>query len=383
MFFLIGADLVPTQSNLDLFSSGNVESLVGLELYERLKSAEYRIFNIEAPVTDSGDPIQKCGPHLRIPSACMRGISLLKADVVTLANNHILDQGEKGLLDTCKYLDEAGIRHVGVGANIHDAGEPVLFQFGGRTVGIYACAEHEFSIASANNAGANPFDPLVSPDEVFRLKQKCDYVIVLYHGGKEFYRYPSPMLQKTCRKLIEKGADLVVCQHSHCIGCEEKYQGGTIVYGQGNFIFDRTSNEYWNSGLLIQVDERFQVDYLPIVKENSTIRAASENERKAIMDTFSERSRQICSVEYVHKNYAEFAKSNIMHYLQISYPVKKGLLFKLMNRLTQGRYYTNQISKRYDTAAMIKLLNCIDCEAHRELFTQGLLEAVSEKKTRR
>lgn len=80
------------------------------------------------------------------------------------------------------------------------------------------CTENEFSSATMHSAGANPFDVLESFDDVQALKEHCDYVVVLYHGGKEFYRYPSPMLQRYCRKFIEKGASLVLCQHSHCIG---------------------------------------------------------------------------------------------------------------------------------------------------------------------
>lgn len=97
-------------------------------------------------------------------------------------------------------------------------------------------------------------------------------MIVLYHGGKEQYRYPSPNLQKTCRKLVEKGADLVVCQHSHCIGCREEYLQGTIVYGQGNFLFDDEENEYWQTSLLIMISDDFEVKYIPLKKNKNTVR---------------------------------------------------------------------------------------------------------------
>ena len=80
----------------------------------------------------------------------------------------------------------------------------------GKKIGIYACVEHEFTVATEKESGANPIDLLETPDHIVELKKQCDYVIVLYHGGKEQYRYPSPNLQKTCRKLVEKGADLVV-----------------------------------------------------------------------------------------------------------------------------------------------------------------------------
>ncbi len=110
------------------------------------------------------------------------------------------------------------------------------------------------AIADEKTSGANLFAPLESMEHILNLKNVCDYVIVLYHGGKEHYRYPSPQLQKICRKMAEKGADLVICQHSHCIGCMEKYNNATIVYGQGNFIFAGADDEYWNTSLLITVD---------------------------------------------------------------------------------------------------------------------------------
>ena len=147
-------------------------------------------------------------------------------DLLTLANNHILDQDQQGLVSTCSVLDAAGIAYTGVGQTPEEAAKPYIFECDGKRIGVYACAEHEFSIVTEHSAGANPIDLLETPDHVAALKEQCDYVIVLYHGGKEHYRYPSPNLQKVCRKLVEKGADLVVCQHSHCIGCEEKIPGG-------------------------------------------------------------------------------------------------------------------------------------------------------------
>lgn len=147
-----------------------------------------------------------------------------------------------------------------------EARKPYIIELDGLKIGIYACAEHEFSIATENASGANPFDPLESLDHVQGLSDKCDYVIVLYHGGKEHYRYPSPYLQKACRKMAEKGADLVVCQHSHCIGCFEEYEKSTIIYGQGNFIFDHSESEFWQTSLLVKIviDDGPHISYIPI-----------------------------------------------------------------------------------------------------------------------
>ena len=266
MNILIGADLVPTSSNIDLFDSGDTQTLLSDELKNLLQNADYRIFNLEVPLTDREQPIPKCGPNLIAPTKCVAGYKAMHVDLLTLANTHILDQDQQGLDSTCALLDEAGIAYTGVGKTPEEAAKPYIFECDGKQIGVYACAEHEFSIVTEHSAGANPIDLLESPDHVAALKAKCDYVIVLYHGGKEHYRYPSPNLQKVCRKLVEKGADLVVCQHSHCIGCEEKYQGGTIVYGQGNFLFDDSESEFWQTSLLVQIDDGFEISYIPLKK---------------------------------------------------------------------------------------------------------------------
>lgn len=248
---IIGGDIVPTESNRKLFAGANVDELIGTDLKELLRRADYTIFNLEVPLTDTENPIPKCGPNLIAPTETVNGLKAINPYFFTLANNHILDQGEQGLFSTMNCLGEAGIDYAGVGRNLDEASKGFIKEINGIKVGIYCCAEHEFSIAIEHSAGANPFDPLESMDHISTLKNQSDYVMVLYHGGKEHYRYPSPYLQKVCRKCVDKGADLVVCQHSHCIGCEEKWNGGTIVYGQGNFLFDDSDNEYWKTSLLV------------------------------------------------------------------------------------------------------------------------------------
>ncbi len=143
-------------------------------------------------------------------------------------------------------LNRENIKYAGAGNDLKEASKPFVFEKNGIKIGIYCCAEREFSIATENKAGANPFDPLFSLDHIRLLKKDVDYVIVLYHGGKEHYRFPSPNLQKTCRRIVDSGADLVVCQHSHCIGCYEDWETGKIIYGQGNFLFDDSDSELEN-----------------------------------------------------------------------------------------------------------------------------------------
>ena len=376
MYLLIGADFVPTESNRALFKNGDTSTLFGEKLGSVLKKAEYRIFNLEVPLTDSFSPIDKQGPHLMAPTSTINGYKAAGVDLLTLANNHILDQGVQGLHTTTALLDKYGIAHVGVGEKLEDAQQPYIFDFAGKRVGVYACAEHEFSIATDETAGANPFDPLFSLDHVAQLKQQCDFVIVLYHGGKEHYRYPSPNLQKTCRRLVDKGADLVICQHSHCIGCEEKYASGTIVYGQGNFLFDHSTSEFWQTGLLIRLDDAFSISYLSLVKNGNTVRMADETQKDAIMGDFEKRSKEIQSKEFVSLRYNEFSQDFFKSYLK-TFSGSTSFLLRAFNRLSGDRIMKQYLKIKYRKKEMLAIINCMDCEAHRELCLNMLNRSIN------
>lgn len=371
MYILIGADLVPTRSNLEYFINGDAVSLVGSELMDVLKNAACRIFNLEVPLTDTEKPIIKQGPNLIAPSRTVNGYKALGVDLLTLANNHILDQHTQGLESTIATLDNAEIKHLGAANTLSAASKPYVFSFAGKKIGVYACSEHEFSIAGENKPGANPFDPLWSFDHVEKLKDECDFLIVLYHGGKEHYRYPSPMLQKLCRRFVDKGANLVVCQHSHCVGCQEKYQDGTIVYGQGNFIFDNSDDEYWKTSLLIRIDEDFTISYLPLCKAGYGVRLADEETGTEIMDLFRSRSDDIKRPGYIETTYSQFADSYLEFYLR-ALSGKQSVFFRVLNKLSRGRFMHRYLQNRYSKGSMVKIANYIDCEAHRELLSQAI-----------
>ena len=372
MKIIIGADLVPTNSNIEFFESGDVKALLGEELNGILQNADYRIFNLEVPLTDREQPIPKCGPNLIAPTMCVAGYKAMHVDLLTLANNHILDQDQQGLESTCSVLDAAGFAYTGVGQTPEEAAKPYIFECDGKRIGVYACAEHEFSIVTEHSAGANPIDLLETPDHVAALKEQCDYVIVLYHGGKEHYRYPSPNLQKVCRKLVEKGADLVVCQHSHCIGCEEKIPGGgTIIYGQGNFLFDDSESEFWQTSLLIQIGDRFEISYIPLKKDGYRVRVANKKETETIISEFCQRNLEIEDSAILHHKYVQFAASPLDSYLLSLSGARDKLLFRVINKLSNYRFVKWFIKRRYNNEDLLVIQNYVQCEAHNELLSQG------------
>lgn len=366
MRIVIGADLVPTKSNLDAFVKGDAAAIVGEKALNWLKDADFRVYNIETPLCNELNPIIKQGPNLIAPTDAINGYKALSADLLSMANNHIADQDEQGILSTFKVVDEANIGRLGCGT-VDGAAEPYIIEIGGKKTGVYSCAEHEFSIVSDEKLGANPFDPLECPDRVAALKAECDFVIVLYHGGREFYRYPLPQLQKNCRKLIEKGADLVVCQHTHCIGCYEDFLGGKIVYGQGNFVFDRMSDEFWNTSLLIKVDtDTKEYEFLPLSKESGNLKAAEPDEADKILSGFEERSEEIKEEGFVARRFKAEAKKNLLYLTRC---LRGNSFFdKVLCKLAPSLAKKVMLKK----AKRLKTLNLIACESHRETLINAL-----------
>ena len=372
---LIGADIVPTETNFEAFRTPDVGKLVDHKLLSVLQSADYRIFNLETPLTDTKAPLPKHGPQLSAPAATATGIKALGADFLTLANNHILDQGAKGLADTRAQLDKLGIAYAGAGETPEEAEKPYVVEKDGCKIGIYCCAEHEFSIVTETTPGANPFDPLKSLDHIVKLKKSCDYVIVLYHGGKEHYPYPSPRLRQICRKLVEKGADLVVCQHSHCIGCEENLVGGTVIYGQGNFLFDASERDCWQTGLLLSVEigSTSKLTYLPIRKNAGAVGLAEPEDAAEILKAFRCRSEQLNRDGFVKAEYSSFADEMLWHYLAaFSGKTLRRPVFRMVNRLSGYRFAKWYLQRKYPPAVRLSLINIVECEAHRELLLEGL-----------
>lgn len=373
MKIIIGGDLVPTKSNEDMFENCQIDKLIDYEIQSLLKSADYTIFNLEAPLTNSVHSIDKYGPCLKASTKTIKGMLSFPVAIFSLANNHILDYGKDGLNETIETLNNAGIKHLGAGESIEQASKPLIIIKNNIKVGIYSCTEHEFSVATNISSGANPIDLLYSLDHIKELKEQCDFVIVLYHGGKEYYRYPSPQLQKVCRRIVEKGGDLVICQHSHCIGCSEKHKQGTIIYGQGNFLFDDGEDEFLNTGLLIQLElekKESKTDYkikeIPVCKNKNGVRVANKEEKSEILVGYELRSEEILKAGFVKQRYDEFSEMMITNYLRPS--IGNNIVLRILNKFMGYKL----IERLMDKKSFLAMQNYLECEAHHELYITGV-----------
>lgn len=123
---IIGADILPTPSNYKYFTENDCEKLIGEELLKVPLQVDYRIFNLEGPLTDNSSPILKDGPALKAPNKTGNALTGLKTDTIFLANNHILDHGQVGVIDTISTLKKLNIQHIGIGKTIEERNKAAI-----------------------------------------------------------------------------------------------------------------------------------------------------------------------------------------------------------------------------------------------------------------
>ena len=117
----------------------------------------------------------------------------------------------------------------------------------------------------------------------------------------------------TCRFLVEVGANVVICKHSHCARCFETYRGAPIVYGQGNFLFDYPSKEpIWHEGVLVSLvinkDAETEVRFIPYMQSDGQPGVRRPPNETAFLCDFNDRSRSIVDEAFVRDSGYTFAK---------------------------------------------------------------------------
>ncbi len=272
------------------------------DVVDVFKSCDRVLVNLECAITEKDTPIKKIGPNLKAPLNTAKVLKDVGVTDCGISNNHIFDYGKPGIIDTIAELEKQGLNYTGFGNDEQDARKNLIITDGKIKVAVIAVCEHEYSYALPNRMGARAYDPYDTNDDIAEAKKTADYVVVTYHGGKEECRYPSPRLVKACRSMIKHGADVVLCQHSHCIGCYEDFMGGHILYGQGNFHFvckkyeGKDGGWMWNTGLMALLDiteSGVKVSYKPVIVDGPAIRLTNEQETKRIFDEMEERNQTL------------------------------------------------------------------------------------------
>lgn len=375
MRILVGGDICPTKYDEEQFVNGN-ENLFDASVRKVINQADFVIANLETPLIEELHPIQKSGAVFGNTPQILNFIKNVGIDYLNLANNHILDHGEKGLFSTLNSLEQKGIQCGGAGMDFQQANDPKIIEIKGEKLGILAYTEHEFSVSVNNQPGANPLDIIDFSLKIDALRKEVDLLILLYHGGKEHYALPSPQQQKNCRFFIDSGVDAVICQHSHMGGAIEDYKNKKIIYGQGNFQFDPQplKHEWLYKGILVELildQKELSFNFLPIVhrslknKKAIGVSRMSGQEGKEYLLNLHELGEKVKEINFVENEWEKECLKHEQKYLSVINGNGR-----VMRKLNEKFKFLNLI---YSGKRKTILKNVFWCETHREIV-QTLLK---------
>lgn len=242
--------------------------------FERVKAltraSDLFVVNLECPFTDKGTKLQK-NFNFRARPELVAGLEAGGVDVVSLANNHLMDYGPEGLFDTLTVLDTARIARFGAGRSLADARTPAIVDVKGVKVaflGYFFLGDRNIEpkevIATEATPGvAGHFSDTAAlkamlEADVRAAKKKADHVIPFFHWGREGKGQPEPYQVELGRAAIEAGASAVIGSHPHVLQGLELHRGRPIVYSLGNFVFGGN----WNPG-----DKRTALVHLLVTKQ--------------------------------------------------------------------------------------------------------------------
>ena len=210
------------------------------------RSAQVVVGNLECPATKIQSPVQK----LYIFRGEPEWLETLKRHGIThlnLANNHSIDQGREGLMDTRQNIIDAGITAIGAGANMTEAAEPVLLSRTPRNVwlvpSLRLALENYAYLPDKPCVSQEPMDSLLNRVHRLRKADSTAVIIVSLHWGGEHTMHPVNSQRWDARQIIRAGADVLVCHHTHTLQDVEDINGHSVFYSIGNFIFDQSKPE--------------------------------------------------------------------------------------------------------------------------------------------
>jgi hypothetical protein len=350
----------------------SIESVIDKELIRQFKIADLAILNLESPLTNHNQPINKSGPAIKAEGIVANRIKEMGISLVTLANNHIMDFGSEGLKDTLAYLEAIDLPYVGAGIKQGQSQNPHIINVSNKKLAVLNFCENEWSTIEGPDMGANPIDEIDNFYQIKKVKEQVDYVLVIAHGGHEHYSLPSPRVKKLYRFYADAGANAVVAHHTHCTSGYEVYNGVPIIYSLGNFLFANQTmhNSYWNKGMMVSLSFKsttctFQFTHFDQCNEQeASVKLVSEKENVLRNERITEFNQVINNDSLLNDQYQSFLSS--------SYRMYGAYLEPHSNRYLQFLQNMQVLPSLWSKRKKMYLLNLLRCEAHRDIITEFL-----------
>ncbi|TCO79343.1 CapA family protein [Marinisporobacter balticus] len=209
-----------------------------------LTKSDFAFINLETSIGVGGKPIAGKTYTFQSKPETLKGVINAGIRGVGIANNHILDYGQEGFIETLKNLEKMEIPYSGGGRNIKDAQKPVIWEKEDMKIGFLAFSrvipDINWYVTDKRAGVLSAYDYYT--DNVLKLieetKKDVDFLIVSVHWGKELEDYPEEKDIKFAKKLVDGGADCIMGHHPHVLQGVEFYKNKPIIYSLGNFVFN-------------------------------------------------------------------------------------------------------------------------------------------------
>ena len=243
--------------------------------------------NLEASISNYTDRKGFEANFFRANPNVIEGLKNASFNVLSVANNHIMEHGERAFLSTVSLLKENNITPVGV------ANKTEILEVDGFKIAIIAYSLVDDSIDKSLYNKINSERKILG--DIMNIKNSVDLVILSLHWGYEYIPFPSPEQVEIGRKLIDCGADIILGGHPHVLQSYEIYKKNPILYSLGNFIFDHTYIKRTRKGIIakIRVDmntKDINIDFIPVTCDPKEYypTIAGDKDRDKILNRISE-----------------------------------------------------------------------------------------------
>lgn len=217
-------------------------------ILEILRRTDINIVNLETALTNSNQEVPKVFNFKASPDK-VKTLAEARITAVSLANNHILDFSEKGMVETMHTLQAAGIKYAGAGLNEEEAAQPAIIVKNNFRLGLLSFTDNERSWAARPNySGINYIDISNSNDKrralssVKQLRKDVDVLVVSLHWGPNMREEPSAPFVDFAHQLVEEGGDIIHGHSAHIFQAIEVYRNKLILYDTGDFVDDYALN---------------------------------------------------------------------------------------------------------------------------------------------
>ena len=261
---------------------GGVSDCISENAQSELASADISVVNNEFVYEDGETPLAGKTYTFGAATENVKLLKIFSADLVTLANNHVYDYGEEGLISTLDTLDGAEIPYVGAGRNFEEASAIKYFVVKGRKIAFVSATEIEkfakyTKEATENSPGViKTIDTSLFCNIIAEAKANADYVIACVHWGIEGKNDFEAEQRRMAEDYVKAGADVVIGGHPHRLQGVEFIEDTPVAYSLGNFWFSTGTIYTTIAQIRIDGSGELSLYMIPCIQQNLTTSILTE-----------------------------------------------------------------------------------------------------------